>query len=174
MAGISFTVGLYDAKPLAALSSIEASLDDMTEVMDSIGAALVNSAVERIIVTNAGPDGEAWEPSHRVKEHGGKTLYDTSLLARSLTHLPEPHQVRVGTNVPYASVMQFGAERGEFGAAIGRSDPTARRPWSQDYFTPLPWGDIPARPYLGVSSGDLKTIGDIVEVHFGSALGALQ
>lgn len=174
MAGIRFTVGLYDAAPLGALARVDASLDDMTALMDSIGRGLVDSAVERIIVTNTGPDGEAWVPSRRVKDHGGKTLRDTGVLVSSITHLAAPDHVRVGTNAVQASTMQEGAERGEFGAAIGRTTPTAKRPKSQDYFTPLPWGDIPARPFLGVSPGDLEMIGDLTVVHFGQVVEALQ
>ncbi len=174
MSGLSFTVTLYDAKPLAALAQVEDALDDLTVLFDGIGRALVNSAVERIIQTNTGPDGAAWEPSQRVKDHGGKTLHDTGELSRSITHLAGPDRVVVGTNRPYARAMQVGAERGEFGAAIGRTTPTAQRPWSQDYFTPLPWGDIPARPYLGISSDDLATIGDLVELHISQIVGALQ
>lgn len=174
MSGLSFTVTLYDAKPLGALAKIDAALDDMTALFDGIGRALVNSAVERIILTNTGPDGVAWEPSQRVKDHGGKTLHDTGELSRSITHLASPDRVIVGTNRPYARVMQEGAEQGEFGAAIGRTQPTEKRPWSQDYFTPIPWGDIPGRPYLGISQDDLATIGDLVEVHFGQIVRALQ
>ena len=44
--------------------------------------------------------------------------------------------VIAGTNKVYAATHQFGAERGEFGA-----DRRGR---------PIPWGDIPARPFLGV------------------------
>lgn len=30
---------------------------------------------------------------------------------------------------------------------------------------PLPWGDIPARPFLGLSADDRKTIEEIVRAH---------
>ncbi|KAE9641970.1 hypothetical protein EJA71_20150 [Pseudomonas sp. PB106] len=59
------------------------------------------------------------------------------LLRKSLitTHATDSSAV-VGSNKPYAAMMQFGGERVDF---------------------PQLWGDIPARPYLPVSNaGDLQ------------------
>ena len=44
------------------------------------------------------------------------------------------------------SKHQFGAEKGAFGA-------TSRG-------TPIPWGDIPARPFLGLSADDRDGVRD--------------
>ena len=54
----------------------------------------------------------------------------------------------VGSSLEYAAVQQFGARRGEFGRT--------RRG------APIPWGDIPARPFLGVSRVDRVEILDIL------------
>lgn len=48
--------------------------------------------------------------------------------------------------------MQFGARKGEFGAYSG----TNRK--GHPYSGVAPWGDIPARPYLGLSQEDQVTI----------------
>lgn len=40
----------------------------------------------------------------------------------------------------YAATMQFGASKGAFGRTKVNG--------------PIPWGDIPARPYLGISAED--------------------
>lgn len=179
MAGISFTVTLEDDAPRLALARMGEAMDDMTELMDGVGRALVNSGVERIISTNTDPDGAAWTPSRRVQEHGGRTLHLSGLLGNSLTHQAAADHVVVGSNLIYAAVMHEGAEQGAFGAAVGRTRPTEKRPRSQDYFTPLPWGDIPARRYLataagGISEEDELTVGDLVEVHFGAVAEGLQ
>ena len=50
----------------------------------------------------------------------------------------------VGSTRIYAGAHQFGARRG----ACGTNKKGA----------PIPWGDIPARPFLGVSDADKKTI----------------
>lgn len=171
---ISFSFSIDDHAPRVALQRIGESLSDMTELMDGIGRALVNAAVERIISTNVAPDGDTWTPSRRVKEKGGKTLHRSGLLASSIAHTASADHVEVGTNVVYARVMHQGAAQGEFGAAMGRTRPSDKRPWSQDYFAHLPWGDIPARPYLGVSEADRLMIEDLVDVHFGSLVDGLQ
>ena len=57
-------------------------------------------------------------------------------------------QARVGSNMEYSGVMQFGAARGAFGHSNGR---------------PVPWGNIPARPFLGLSDQDQRNILDMVD-----------
>jgi phage virion morphogenesis protein len=54
----------------------------------------------------------------------------------------------VGTNIKYAAVQQFGAKAGAFGAT--------RRGGK------IPWGDIPARPFMGISGDDRSAILDII------------
>ena len=51
-------------------------------------------------------------------------------------------------NEGQAAVMQFGAEQGEFGAFIGKDSK------GRDHLHHIPWGDIPARPFLGFSEED--------------------
>lgn len=53
-----------------------------------------------------------------------------------------------GSDRPYAAVQQFGASKGQFGKT--------RRGGS------IPWGDIPARPFLGLSKDDEDNITDII------------
>ena len=60
----------------------------------------------------------------------------------------------VGTNVVYAATHQFGATRGAFGT-------TSRG-------NPIPWGDIPARLFLGVNPETERSILDILRRHLGS------
>lgn len=179
MSGISFTITLDDAVPNIALGRMVDAMSDMTELMDGIGRVLVTGGVERIISSNTDPSGAAWQPSRRVQAHGGKTLHLSGLLANSLTHRAAADHVVIGSNLVYAAVMHEGAEQGEFGAAVGRTRPSEKRPRRQDYFTPLPWGDIPARRYLvtasgGISEEDEAAISDLVELHFASIAGALQ
>lgn len=53
-------------------------------------------------------------------------------------------------------MMQFGAEQGAFGA-IFTTDERGR-----DHSHLIPWGDIPARPFIGLSLADEASIHDIV------------
>ena len=52
----------------------------------------------------------------------------------------------VGSNMIYAATQQFGAKKGEFGKGA-------------------PWGDIPAREYLGISIADQAELQNIVADH---------
>ncbi len=63
--------------------------------------------------------------------------------------------VEVGSNRIYAAVQQFGQPKG----ASGR---TKRG-------SPIPWGDIPPRPFLGVSSDDREAIADILSDYLAKA-----
>jgi phage gpG-like protein len=62
--------------------------------------------------------------------------------------------VEVGSSLEYAAVQQLGARRGQFGRT--------RRG------APIPWGDIPARPYLGISQADSSAILDIISQYLGA------
>lgn len=75
--------------------------------------------------------------------------------------------VVVGTNREYAAVQQFGARMGEFGRyyqlfrqQYGEKD--FRRYAGMRKGHPIPWGNIPARPFLGVSTQDKVMILDIL------------
>ena len=61
---------------------------------------------------------------------------------------PDGSSVEIGSNMPYSAVMQFGAKRGAFGQSSNGS--------------PIPWGDIPARPFLGISSQDELNIREAI------------
>ncbi len=51
----------------------------------------------------------------------------------------------------------FGAEAGAFGARIGKNK------LGRSFFMPIPWGNIPARPYLGVGTADSVAIVEEIE-----------
>jgi phage gpG-like protein len=55
----------------------------------------------------------------------------------------------------YAAVQQFGAAKGAFGR-------TSRG-------APIPWGNIPARPFLGISAEDEPLMLEIVAEWFQAA-----
>ena len=57
----------------------------------------------------------------------------------------------MGTNLVYATTHQFGALKGQFGFAAFDTRAGAFE---------IPWGDIPARPFLGISA---DTEGQVVD-----------
>lgn len=82
-----------------------------------------------------------WLPSKRAIAQGGKTLRDTGRLVDSLNFQALPDGVQWGTKLAYARMMHYGGKKSVF---------------------PHLWGDIPARPFLGVSDDDKAEIMDIV------------
>ena len=68
----------------------------------------------------------------------------TGGLSSEIFYKSDSHHAIVASNKPYAAVQQFGARRGQFGAT--------RRG------APIPWGDIPARPFFGLSDDDRASI----------------
>ncbi|MCY1187589.1 Phage virion morphogenesis family protein [compost metagenome] len=67
----------------------------------------------------------------------------------TLRHQVSGNELLFGTDRPYGAAMQFGMSKGYAGKT--------RRGAS------IPWGDIPARPYLGLSAEDDVEILAIIE-----------
>ena len=154
----------------AALAGLAATLSDMSPVMNEIGAHLRDTTEDRF-KTGTGPDGSAWAPRSPVtlaryeregKKPGPHPLTLTGAMSNSIFHSYGSTFAEVSSNAIQAAVMQFGAAQGSFGAAMGRTRPSEKRPKSQDYFVTLPWGDIPARPFIGISDEDEANVLDII------------
>ena len=142
---------------------IAAGLTDMSDVMNDIGRFLVASTKRRFDDTEA-PDGSQWAPRSpvtlaiyaREKAKFGPVLHKSGVLRQSINHSYGPDEVTVGTNVIQAAVMQFGAAQGAFGASIGKDKK------GRDHFHSIPFGNIPARPFIGLSDSDRTGVLDII------------
>jgi len=141
MSGAAFStsleaVGLDEA--IAKLMRLEAF--DGAQLMDEAGALLESSTRGRFD-TKVSPDGDAWEPwSERYDEtrnHGAHSLLvEGGWLRDSIQSYATGTEARVGSNLVYAAIHQFGGEPVE--------------------------SNIPARPYLGISSEDEADLHDLV------------
>ena len=157
----------FNVAPVAEqLAKAKAGLDDLTPVFQDIGEALVKSTRERFPAGTA-PDGTRWRQKQPatlaayLRRGDGNRPYTligpSGRLGKEIAALATARQVEIGSALEYSAVMQFGAAKGAFGTnKAGR---------------PLPWGDIPARPFLGLSDQDERTILDIVDEHLSDALG---
>ena len=126
---------------------------DMRPAMLGIGELLLRSTRKRFD-THRSPDGTPWarlrDSTLKRKREGGhahnadKILTESGELRSRLNIRPGRDYVEIGSSVIYASTHQFGAGKGAFGA-------TSRG-------MPIPFGDIPARPFLGVSDEDSTEI----------------
>lgn len=168
---------MEDAEVEAVLNRVTGVLADTTDMMNEIGDHLAASTEERF-PTQKGPDGTPWAPrsattlknyARRGLKPGG-ILHLSGQLSGNIFHDYGADWTRIGSPEPYAAVQQFGAAQGQFGAQAGRTRPSAKRPKSQDYFILLPWGNIPARPFLGISEEDRENVRNIVMERLATAL----
>ena len=158
-----FSVEIKNDTVTSGLIRLSTQMADMTPAMQQIGEYLVMSTKQRF-PTGRGPDGTVWAPKSptTLARYGARKsnridprpLFGPSgMLSRQIYPEAGPSQVEVGSNLVYAAVMQFGARRGQFGNMANGS--------------PIPWGDIPARPFLGISTEDegniLALIADYLE-----------
>ncbi|OJV61460.1 MAG: phage morphogenesis protein [Burkholderiales bacterium 64-34] len=150
---------------------------NMKPVLLEIGQDMTESSTRRFETATA-PDGSAWAPNSEVtlaryssmfarKKDGELTKRSAAKLAAKKPGIGETralsttidYQLRgddavaIGSPMIYAGTFHYGAKSGEFGFGF-----YATREGS----FPLPWGDIPARPFLGASEEDKANIVDLV------------
>ena len=150
---------------------------DMRPVLEEIGVDMQESTIQRFSTTKA-PDETPWAPnsvatllnySQRFARNKNGTLKpagvralgakkpgtDTGSMANSSINwqLKGDDAVGIGSSMPYAGTFHYGAKSGEFGFGFYVT---------REGSFPLPWGDIPARPFLGASEEDKANIVDLV------------
>lgn len=161
------TLKFDDAPVLEALQGLFLRASDLRPALLEIGEDLTRSTRRRF-VTSTTPDGTPWAPNSAVTidrylgVFGGSYKKDGSLskkgaarkgnkkpligeskdLSTTIAYqLEGTSAVMIGSNKPYAAMQQFGGTKAQW---------------------PHLWGDIPARPFLGLSDGDRRTILDTV------------
>ena len=170
-----FTVALNDEVVIAQLTRAYAGLDDTTDLMRDIGEILVDSTKARFAKGTA-PDGSKWAPKSQttLNRYGARKsnrvdtrplFGPTGLLSSQIFSDPGKDQVELGSNRIYAAAMQFGATKGSFGAYSG-TDKNGRA-----FSGSAPWGNIPARPFLGISDEDRVNIVDQIAEYLSGAFG---
>ena len=145
--------------------------------MRAIGERLTETTKRRF-ETSTGPDGRRWAPNSRAtyealanrgkgnfRKKDGKLgakgagvvmskkplIGESKALSTTIDYQADATSVTIGSPMEYAAVQQFGAVQG----ALGRTKRNG----------PIPWGNIPARPFLGVSPTDRTDILEILQNH---------
>ena len=133
-----------DREVLAALQALERRAGNLRPALAEIGEHLTETTKQRFS-SRSGPDGRAWRPNRPVTvERKGRNypLTHRGTLGQTINYrLRGRDTLEVGSPMEYAAMQQFGGTRTEF---------------------PHLWGDIPARPFLGVSEDDKREILDIL------------
>ena len=144
-------VEVDDAEIRRALQRlIDAGINPRPALLE-IGDDLIVSTKKRF-ESESGPDGMPWARNSELTKSrkGGRDqplIGGGKLMDQINKQLSGNDTLYVGSDRDYAGTQQFGAKQGQF----GRSDRN----------TPLPWGDIPARPFIGISDADEDKIIDI-------------
>ena len=154
------------------LARLKKRLNNLTPAMEVIG-----ETVQASILLNFEKGGrpKSWAPlsqmtKDRRKKEGtwpGKILQRTGALSR-IFYKAGPDSVAMAANEVYAAVQHFGAKKGEFGTITAtikahirtlKSGKTVKVPGHTRKMA-IPWGDIPARPFMLVQEKDWDDITD--------------
>lgn len=146
---------------------------NLRPLMYELGEHLTETTKQRF-QTSTAPDGSRWEPNTEATYLAYLALFKSSFgkdgkltkggagraagkkpligesghLSSRINYRADDTSVTIGSPEKYSAVHQFGAIRGEFG--------TTRRG------SRIPWGSIPARPFLGISAEDEAAISEKV------------
>lgn len=148
-------IDIDDREVRQALERLQRRLGDLTPAMHDIGQALVEGMRARLR-DSKDVDGRPFapnKPTTLAKKRGTRPLVDSGMMASQFAYQAGRDYVEAGSNAVQAATLHFGAKRGAHGKT--------RRG------APIPWGDIPARPFVGLSSEDkeavLETITEALE-----------
>ncbi len=149
------TIEVQKDSVTAALQGLSDGLADTTPLMQEIAQWLFNDARDRFNRESA-PNGSVWAPRSQTtldayRRQGspwGRILQKEGELIDSLATEAGNGYASIFVNRPYAAVMQFGAAKGAFGK-------TKRG-------APIPWGNIPARPFFGFEQPQVDAITAII------------
>ncbi len=176
MAGVALKIESEGIDEISKkLRQIANRLDDMTPLMETIGETIRAS-----IMLNFEKEGrpKKWaKHSALTKERRGanaKILRDQGYaggLVSSVNVDAGKKSVAIGTNRVYAAVHQFGAKAGSFGTVQAQVKAHVRKlkgggtsqVKAHTRTMRLPWGDIPARPFLMIQDKDVLKIGKLIE-----------
>ncbi len=169
-----------DREVVDALRRLQEATGDLAPALRHIGEMLVDSTKRRFRDGSA-PDGTPWATNaestllgHLARFRGSYTksgrlsakgagrvmgkrplIGETRSLSITIGYVVSGHTLEVGSPMEYAGTQQFGAARGAYG--------------KDRHGRPIPWGDIPARPFLGLSDADRAELMEILREHLASA-----
>ncbi|WP_157023071.1 phage virion morphogenesis protein [Parasedimentitalea huanghaiensis] len=133
------------------LAAVAAAIGDMSPIMQDIGELLVQSSQDRMR-DGEQPDGTPFAPRSQTTLDRyamlgltfGAPLNVSGDMRNTLFYDADQDSAEFGSNAIQAAVMQFGAAKGAFGKASNGAS--------------IPWGAIPARPFIGMSDEDQDNI----------------
>lgn len=138
------------------LDKAKLSPQERRQLLASVAQLAEQQSKERFD-TQTDPDGNRWKEISAVTAayYQRKFITNHSILVisgglrESIESQVNSWQAIVGATKVYAATHQYGAKKGQF----GRTRKNA----------PIPWGDIPARPFLGFNDENVSEISRCVD-----------
>jgi phage gpG-like protein len=152
---------------------------DMTPVYDELSEIMIES-VQTNFEQGGRPD--KWKRSKRARgeDTGGDGQFSTGRtlinkggsggLLGSIHRVPSNSKVIIAAGKVYAAAMHFGAQKGEFGTVMARVGAHNRmsvngkeyRVMAHTRSQMVPWGNIPARPFMMIQTEDIEEMNKAV------------
>jgi phage virion morphogenesis protein len=136
-----------------SLENLQRAAGNLEPAFKDIGEHLINTTRQRF-ETKKAPDGTAWARNSAATEKrkgaDNPLIGETRELSTSISKDVRPTVLEVGSALEYAAMQQFGGTKDEF---------------------PNLWGDIPARPFLGLSDDDEEEVLALAMDHLRRAAG---
>lgn len=154
------TIKVDKGRVPTALAQVLDVLERPRPMLQAIGEYGIDSTMARFR-TGKAPDGTRWAPKSKTTlarhPRGGRKplIGESRALSSTIAYQVGARSVAWGSNQVYAAVQQFGAPAGSLWRGKDKRGRSGK----------APWGDIPARPYLGLSAADERAILEIVREH---------
>lgn len=175
----SLRIQVEDETALNALRQIQARGHHITPLLMQIGESETTLTKQRFMTSTA-PDGSRWAANSQTTylkllggKHTGKSgrinargsnrvqskrplILSGQLMNQIHWQLAGSSAVDIGTNLIYGRTQQYGAGQGAFGRD------------SRNH--PIPWGTIPARPFVGESAQGNQAIIRLAIAYLGNGI----
>lgn len=169
---VELDVKIDDRRVRRLLEKISTRINNTRPVMGVIGE-IVQTSIQRNFEVGGRPTKWAGLSKHTIARRTARGKWPGQILVvsgrlKGIVYQAYNDRVKLSANQPQAAVMHFGAKKGAFGTITARVGAHIRRLKSGKEVSvkahtkkqKLPWGDIPARPFMLVQEQDWDEIRD--------------
>lgn len=169
MSGLDLQVTISDARVMGLLQNIQVKLGNLRPAMNIIGQVVRTSVVENFMQSGRPTHWAPLSPMTLARRKGTTILRRQGFaggLLGSIHVEAGDDEVRIGTDKVYGAIHHYGAKKGQFGTVLAKIKAHIRKLKSgkevqvreHSRSMSIPWGDIPARPFMLVQPEDWDQI----------------
>ncbi|WP_434777684.1 phage virion morphogenesis protein [Neisseria sp. Ec49-e6-T10] len=155
--------------------SIKITVDQLTNTLDKLSYVCTNREPLMLALSEQLLDcvyenfDQNGRPAWKGTARGGSILQDSGRLKASITTDHDNNTAKVGTNVVYAAIHQFGGKTKPHKILPKRAKALK---FGNTYAKSVnhPGSDIPARPFLSVTDGDIQELQETIEDYILNAI----